>query len=77
MTAGAWTGQLVAATLKNKAFEDILKPRKGHLLEIEWPKNVPALRRGLMEIGYAKVRGSPMNILRFKVWWVIGFVKLY
>ena len=58
VTAGAWSGKLLTAALKNEAFEDILKPRKGHLLEVEWPNNVPALRHGLMEIGYAKVRGS-------------------
>lgn len=62
MTAGAWTGRLLAAALGDKSWEDTLKPRKGHLLELEWPKSLPALKRGLMEIGYTKVRPSPLNV---------------
>ena len=62
MTAGAWTGRLLTAALGDQSWEDTLKPRKGHLLELEWPKSVPALKRGLMEIGYAKVAPSPLNV---------------
>ena len=55
ITAGAWSGPLLAELLKEEAWESVLTPRKGHLLEIEWPDQVPALKHGLMEIGYANV----------------------
>ena len=49
---GAWTGPFLARCLSDNVFLDIIKPRRGHLLEI-YDSGV-SLRYGLMEMGYTK-----------------------
>jgi len=33
----------------------LLRPRKGHLLEIDYPPSIPPLHSGVMEMSYTKV----------------------
>ena len=57
IAAGAWTPQLasMASSAEADGPADVdIQPRKGHLLEL--PASLaPAVKHGLMEIGYAKV----------------------
>lgn len=58
ISAGAWTGSLLADSFGEDFWRSAFKPRKGHLLELDWPGCGPKLRNGLMELGYTKVYRS-------------------
>lgn len=54
--SGSWSGSLLAAALDDARWQDVLQPRKGHLLEVSPLEGSPCvLKNGLMEIGYAQV----------------------
>lgn len=60
LAAGAWTGQLLAASLAQDSpaqahWREAFRPRKGHLLELQPPAGMPPVRHGLMELGYTSV----------------------
>lgn len=65
LAAGAWSGQILAAALGNAQWQNAFSPRKGHLLEVELPNNMPALRQGLMEGSYASVRNFPPILFKY------------
>ena len=54
VAAGAWSGHLLADSLGEQVWRTALQPRKGHLLEVQ-PSGLPAIRHGLMEVGYTSV----------------------
>jgi glycine/D-amino acid oxidase-like deaminating enzyme len=54
VAAGAWSGGFLARELSNPGWADVVRPRRGHLLELPPPAGMPPLQRGLMEAGYAK-----------------------
>lgn len=63
IAAGAWTPQLVSMIASAEAPElagSAIQPRKGHLLEVP-AALAPAVKHGLMEIGYAKVCLRALN----------------
>ena len=55
MAAGAWSGQVLQHATGDARWTDMFWPRRGHLLEVPRPTDMPPLRRGLMEGDYAKV----------------------
>lgn len=55
VAAGAWSGPLLTA-LTGAAYDRLLSPRRGHLLEVAPPKGMPPIKTGIMEMSYAKVR---------------------
>jgi glycine/D-amino acid oxidase-like deaminating enzyme len=54
VAAGAWSGGFLARELANPGWADVVRPRRGHLLELPPPAGMPPVQRGLMEAGYAK-----------------------
>lgn len=72
VAAGAWSGDFLSRELENAKWKDVLRARKGHLVEIpgsEIPRpkgydasNRPLLRHGLMEFGYSNhYRSHPVE----------------
>ena len=59
VAAGAWSAELLAqhAPAPGVDWRRVLRPRKGHLLQLERPPGMPPLRHGLMEAEYSKVGG--------------------
>ena len=56
MAAGAWSGEFLSRQLGDDgAWAAAFRPRKGLLLELARPKDMPEISRGLMEMGYTKV----------------------
>lgn len=55
VTAGAWSGDLLADNLADDRWRSVFQPRRGHLLEVQAPPSMPPLRHGLMELGYTQV----------------------
>ncbi|PSC67997.1 FAD-dependent oxidoreductase [Micractinium conductrix] len=53
---GAWTGGFLAAQLPESAahWEGAFRPRRGLLLEMPRPADMPQVEHGLMEMGYSK-----------------------
>ncbi|PRW59188.1 FAD-dependent oxidoreductase domain-containing 1 [Chlorella sorokiniana] len=52
VTLGAWSGIFLAQQLSDARWEGAFKPRRGLLLEMPRPDGMPAVRHGLMEMGY-------------------------
>ena len=55
LSAGAWTGQMLADMLGDPRWETLFKPRRGHLLCFQGPTGMPPLHHGMMEMGYTQV----------------------
>ena len=55
LSAGAWTGQMLADMLGDPRWEALFRPRKGHLLCFQGPTGMPPLHHGMMEMGYTQV----------------------
>ncbi len=55
VAAGAWSGQILRGATGDARWTDAFRPRRGHLLEVPRPRDMPRLQRGLMEGDYAKV----------------------
>lgn len=62
LAAGAWSGNLLSTATGDDRWQEVFKPRRGHLLELQLPSGMPPLRHGLMEMGYTQV--STCNILQ-------------
>lgn len=58
LAAGAWSGKLLGSTTGDARWQEVFKPRRGHLLELDPPAGMPPLRHGLMEMGYTQVNPS-------------------
>ncbi len=59
LAAGAWSGHLLSTATGDDKWQDVFKPRRGHLLELQLPAGMPPLRHGLMEMGYTQVTHTP------------------
>jgi hypothetical protein len=46
VAAGVWSGQLLSAATGQPAWQQLLQPRRGHLLEMLLPEGMPPLRTG-------------------------------
>ncbi len=57
LSAGVWSGQLLAAASGDARYSALLQPRRGHLLEVAAPPGMAPVRHGIMEAGYTKVGG--------------------
>ena len=55
LAAGAWSGHLLSTATGDNRWQEVFKPRRGHLLELQLPPGMPPLRHGLMEMGYTQV----------------------
>uniref|UniRef100_A0A7S3VMZ3 FAD-dependent oxidoreductase domain-containing protein 1 n=1 Tax=Dunaliella tertiolecta TaxID=3047 RepID=A0A7S3VMZ3_DUNTE len=54
VAAGVWSGELLSAATGHSKYRQLLRPRKGHLLEMERPPSMAALKSGMMEMSYTK-----------------------
>lgn len=54
VAAGVWSGEILSQSLGNDKWKGLLQPRRGHLIEIDRPKGMPILHRGVMEVKYSK-----------------------
>eukprot|EP00879_Flechtneria_rotunda_P025536 GHRR01027138.1.p1 GENE.GHRR01027138.1~~GHRR01027138.1.p1 ORF type:complete len:339 (+),score=94.72 GHRR01027138.1:908-1924(+) len=54
VAAGVWSGQLLSAVTGQAAWQQLLQPRRGHLLEIAPPPGMPPLNTGMMELSYTQ-----------------------
>ena len=63
VAAGAWSGQVLRGATGDARWTDAFRPRRGHLLEVPRPKDMPPLQRGLMEGDYAKVRRNLADLM--------------
>lgn len=52
VAAGVWSGQLLAAATGQPTWQQLLQPRKGHLLEVVPPAGMPLVHTGMMELSY-------------------------
>lgn len=57
IAAGAWSGDLLAASGAGDLWASAFSPRKGHLLELD-AAHTPTMHRGTMEAGYAAHYGG-------------------
>ena len=58
MAAGAWSADLLAQHAPHSGIDwrSAIQPRKGHLLQLARPPDMPPLQSGLMEAEYSQVR---------------------
>ena len=61
VAAGAWSGQLLAAATGQPSWQQLLQPRRGHLLELQPPKGMARVNHGIMEVAYTKHYSSKMH----------------
>lgn len=54
VAAGVWSGELLGAFTGDQRWLGVLRPRRGHLLEVEAPVGMAPLRHGVMEVSYTK-----------------------
>jgi glycine/D-amino acid oxidase-like deaminating enzyme len=54
IAAGAWGGPFLARYMNKPQWATALMPRRGLLLEMPRPNNMPKIHRGLMEVGYTQ-----------------------
>jgi hypothetical protein len=54
VAAGVWSGDLLSTITDNSSWRDAFAPRRGHLLELDRPVGMPAVKRGMMELSYTK-----------------------
>ena len=59
LAAGAWSGHMLSTATGDDTWQEVFKPRRGHLLELQLPAGMPPLRHGLMEMGYTQVTHTP------------------
>jgi glycine/D-amino acid oxidase-like deaminating enzyme len=52
VAAGVWSGQLLADATGQPAWQQLLQPRRGHLLEMQPPTGMPPVHTGMMELSY-------------------------
>jgi hypothetical protein len=46
VAAGVWSGQLLADATGQQGWQQLLQPRRGHLLEMLPPAGMPAIHTG-------------------------------
>ncbi|WIA14156.1 hypothetical protein OEZ85_002698 [Tetradesmus obliquus] len=54
VAAGVWSGQLLAAATGQQGWQQLLQPRRGHLLEMQPPAGMPRIHTGMMELSYTQ-----------------------
>ncbi|KAJ9533808.1 hypothetical protein QJQ45_026900 [Haematococcus lacustris] len=54
VAAGAWSGELLSQATGQPCYQRALQPRKGHLLQLPRPQDMPPLSHGAMEMAYTK-----------------------
>lgn len=54
LAAGAWSGEFLARELSEPSWKNAIMPRRGHLVELPSPSNMPPLHHGMMEMNYTK-----------------------
>jgi glycine/D-amino acid oxidase-like deaminating enzyme len=54
VAAGVWSGRLLADATGVPAWQQLLQPRRGHLVELMPPPGMPPLHSGMMELGYTQ-----------------------
>ncbi|KXZ41516.1 hypothetical protein GPECTOR_420g277 [Gonium pectorale] len=59
LSAGVWTGGLLATATRDPRWGSLLQPRRGHLLEMPAPSGMPPVSHGMMEMSYTKAGGAP------------------
>ncbi|PNH06143.1 hypothetical protein TSOC_007518 [Tetrabaena socialis] len=54
LSAGVWSGGLLAGATGEAGWGRLLQPRRGHLLELAAPPGAATVRHGMMEMSYTK-----------------------